>query len=411
MNDPTGAPGRPSSAAAPGEPAGFVLGHRPGLDGVRGVAIVLVLAYHSIYGERFLPGGFIGVDIFFVLSGFLITSILLEEWGRRSGISFRQFYRRRALRLFPALWVVMAAQLTYSLAIHSPRRPELKMLTAIFFYFGNWSWKFGVYLPSTMGQMWTLAIEEQFYLVWPLLLLGLMRSRNRRLTVGVMVGLIAVAFFSRLALWQSGVFWTKITAQTEVRLDALIIGALLSYALKIGWRTPRRIGAYGLAAGAAIGVLALVIHPWSGWMFQGGYTVVAVAAALLIWAALDRGTLVGRAMAVRPARVLGRLSYSLYLWHGLIFVAVQREWPHWPGVARLVAGVGLTAIAATLSYRFVEQPFLRRKNTVAGVGEGTGTGTGVGRPAAGPEAPRTRGVASPADTAASAAGSVPADTR
>jgi len=359
MNDRASGPSRDGEAP-------FVLGHRPALDGVRGLAIVLVLAYHSLYGERFLPGGFIGVDIFFVLSGFLITSILLEEFGRREGISFPQFYRRRALRLFPALWVVMAAQLAYTLVMHDPLRRDLKVLAAIFFYAGNWSWKWRVYLPSTMGQMWTLAIEEQFYLVWPLLLLGLLRVRKRRLTFAVIAALIAVAFLSRLVLWQSGVFWTKITAQTEVRLDALIIGALLAYGLKTGWRAPRRIGAYGLAAGAIIGVLALTIHPWSGWMFDGGYSLVAVAAAVLVWAALDGGTVVGRALSVGPARALGRLSYSLYLWHGLIFVAVQRAWPSWPGVARLVAGVGLTFIASFLSYRFVEQPFLRRKDAGRG---------------------------------------------
>jgi peptidoglycan/LPS O-acetylase OafA/YrhL len=277
----------------------------------------------------------------------------------------------------------MAAQLAYTLVMHDPLRPDLKVLAAIFFYAGNWSWKWRVYLPSTMGQMWTLAIEEQFYLVWPLLLLGLLRLRHRAVTLVVMSALIAVAFFSRLALWQSGVFWTKITAQTEVRLDALILGALLAYGLKTGWPTPRRIGAFGLAAGGAIGVLALTIHPWSGWMFDGGYTLVAVAAAVLIWAALDRATMVGRALSVRPLRVLGRLSYSLYLWHGLMFVAVQRAWPGWPGVARFVAGMGLTFIASMLSYRFVEQPFLRRKDA------GRGTGTPDGREGRSKPAQRT----------------------
>jgi peptidoglycan/LPS O-acetylase OafA/YrhL len=329
---------------------------------LRGVAILLVVAYHTTYGARYVPGGYIGVDIFFVLSGFLITSLLLEEWSRHDGISLKRFYRRRALRLFPALWTVMAVQLMYTLVEHTPRRPELKGLAAIFFYAGNWSWKFGAVIPPTLGQMWTLAVEEQFYLVWPLLLLGLLRARNRRLTVGVMAGMIGLAVVVRLALWQHGVAWTKITAQTEVRLDALIIGALLAYGLKMGWRPPRRIGAYAWAGAAVIAIVTFTTAPWTGWMFQGGYTLVAVAAALVICAAVEGETVLARSLAVRPARALGKLSYSIYLWHGLIFIAVARAWPGHTGLDWLVVAVGLTAVASVASYYLIERPFLRLKD-------------------------------------------------
>lgn len=344
-----------------------MLGHRPALDGVRAMAILLVLGVHTLYllipkyQGRFLPGGFIGVDIFFVLSGFLITCLLLEEWQRQHRISMRNFYRRRALRLFPALWAVMAVQLGYTLLEHDPLRSDLKGLAAIFFYFGNWSWKFGAVIPANMAQTWSLAVEEQFYLVWPLLMVALLRAANRRVMPAVMAGLIAVGFCSRLALWHLGVPWTEVGVQTEVRLDALMIGAMLAYLLKSGWRPGRRIELYGWVGTGCIAVVALTTRRESGWLFDGGYTVVALAAVLAICAALDDQRPLGRILSLGPLQVIGRLSYSLYLWHMLIFTAVERAWPTRPSVERLAVGWGLTAIASVVSYHVIELPFLRRK--------------------------------------------------
>ena len=209
----------------------FRLGYRPALDGLRAAAILVVVAVHATYllvpsmAGRFVPGGFVGVDVFFVLSGFLITSLLLEEWDRDHRISLRAFYRRRALRLFPALWFVMVVQLGYALYKHLALRKELKGLAAIGLYVGNWSWRFGAIIPDQLGQTWSLAVEEQFYLFWPLLLLGLLALRNRRLSVGVMVGLAAIAFVARIVLFHVGVPWNEVYVQTEGYLDALMVGS------------------------------------------------------------------------------------------------------------------------------------------------------------------------------------------
>lgn len=307
------------------------------------------------------PAGFIGVDVFFVLSGFLITCLLLEEWDRSGRIDMRQFFLRRTLRLVPALWVVMVVQLLYTLVLRDPLKLELKGLAAVALYVGNWSWKFGAVIPATFGQTWSLAAEAQFYLVWPFLLVLLLRKRGRRLIAAAMIGLVAVAFSSRLLLWHTGHPWNEISVQTHVRLDALMIGALLAYGLRRGWRPPRRIGAWGLAGGAFLVLVALFSHREDGWLFNGGYTLVALAAALVICAALDQGTALARILMTGPVRLLGRLSYSIYLWHMLIFIAVQRAWPTSPGLVRLAVGFGLTAVASVTSYQFVEKPFLRLK--------------------------------------------------
>ncbi len=314
---------------------------------------------------QYIPGGFIGVDIFFVLSGFLITSLLLEEFARGQAISLKQFYRRRALRLFPALWTVMLAQLIYTVVVHDPLRRDAKGLGAIALYVGNWSWKFGAIIPDALGQTWSLAVEEQFYLFWPVLLLVLLRRRSRRLIVGVMVGLVVVAFVSRLMLWFAGVPYNEILVQTEVRFDTLMLGALLAFALHHGWRPSRQIESLGWAGAACIAVVALLAHREDGWLYEGGSTLVALASVFVICAALDHQTIFGRLLSSSGARALGRLSYSIYLWHLFIFLAVERAWPSRPGIERLAVGIGLTGLASVFSYHVIERPFLRLKNANA----------------------------------------------
>ncbi|MGH9075958.1 MAG: acyltransferase family protein [Acidimicrobiales bacterium] len=354
--------------AAPGSDRPFRLGHRPGLDGVRGVAIVLVVAVHATYGlipqhaGQWVPGGFIAIDVFFVLSGFLITSLLLEELARSGTISFRQFYRRRALRLFPALWAVMVAQLVYAVATGIPLGHDLKGLGAIALYVGNWSWNFGAIIPDALGQTWSLAVEEQFYLLWPLVLFLLLRKDRRRLAVGVMAALVAVALVSRILLWRAGVPYIEIYVQTEARLDSLMLGCLLAFATHYGWRLPRRIELLGWTGAAGLAAVTLLAHREDAWLYQGGFTLVALASVLVVCAALDQASTFGRLLSLRPVKVLGRVSYSIYLWHFMIFLAVDRVWPTRPSIERLVAGLGLTAVVSALSYNVIEKPFLRRKD-------------------------------------------------
>jgi peptidoglycan/LPS O-acetylase OafA/YrhL len=345
----------------------FHLGYRPALDGIRGISIVLIMLVHSTlflvpeYAGMYVPGGFIAVDVFFVLSGFLITSILMHEWERRRTISLRKFYARRALRLFPALWAVMIVHLVYTLVMHDPLRHELRGLVVIFLYVGNYSWKFGVIAPDALGQTWSLAVEEQFYLVWPLALIALIRLRNRRVTIAAFWSLVVVAFVFRLVLWNVGVPWYKVYVQTGARFDTLMIGALFAYLLHTGWRPPRRISLYGAGGALFLAIVTATAHPEDGWRYNGGYTLIALASGLVILAALDHRSVMGRVLSVRPLRLLGRLSYSLYLWHVFVFIAVHRAAPTQSTLVRLLAGFGITGLASTFSFYVIESPFLRRK--------------------------------------------------
>ncbi|MDQ6782831.1 MAG: acyltransferase [Actinomycetota bacterium] len=359
------------------EPGSFRLGHRPALDGVRGIAVLLILALHATYllvprlAGQYVPGAFIGVDIFFVLSGFLITSLLLEEWDRNRRLAMRRFYRRRARRLFPALWVVMTVQLIYTLIAHDPLRSELKGLAAMFSYVGNFSWRFGAVVPSAFGQTWSLAVEEQFYLLWPLVLIVLIRLRSRQLVTAVMCTLIAAAFVCRAVLFNVGVPWVEVYVQTEARFDALIMGALLAHLLHSGWRPPRWIGIYGALGTGFLAVVVVSAHGPDGWLFDGGYDLVAFASAIIIATVLDSRSVMARVLAIGPLRFIGRLSYSLYLWHVFVFLVVERAWPTRSSLLRLVAGASITGLAAVLSYSLIERPFLRRKAVVSARDAGT----------------------------------------
>jgi peptidoglycan/LPS O-acetylase OafA/YrhL len=387
----------------------FRLGFRPALDGIRGVAIVLVVCVHATYllvpkyAGRFIPGGFIALDVFFVLSGFLITSLLVEERAKRGRVSMRGFYRRRALRLFPVLWTVMVVQLIYTLIVHDPLGKELKGLAAIALYFGNFSWKFHAVIPDTLGQAWSLAVEEQFYLVWPALLVLLLHFRNRRLTISVMVGLMGVAVVSRFLLFNAGVNWLLVYVQTETRLDALMMGSLLAYLLHNGYRLPRRTTAYGWLAAAFLILVVVTSHREDAWLFDGGFTLVAVAAAFVICAILDSDHGLGRMLAWAPVQLLGRMSYSIYLWHVLIFLGLIRAWPASSGVDRVVVGFTLTAIVSTLSHYIVEKPFLRRKDQGRRRGSAPGAAVGPAEASAPPTTPAPAGV-SPSAVSQSAVG-------
>jgi peptidoglycan/LPS O-acetylase OafA/YrhL len=357
----------------------FRLGYRPSFDGLRAIFVLLVVGFHATYflvpkyAGLYVPGGFIGVDAFFVLSGFLITSLLLQEWDRHGRISLRTFYRRRALRLFPALWTIMIVQLIYALIVHEPLGAELKGLAAIFFYVGNISGSFKATPPLELQQTWSLAIEEQFYLVWPLVLIVLIRLRNRRVTITVMCGLIAVALVFRALLWNAGVPWLTVYTQTEARVDTLMVGALFAYLLHTGSRVPRGIGIYAAAAALFLAVVIVYVRiggHYFSWLFDGGYTVVALACGLVILGVLDQRLAVARVLSTAPFRLVGRLSYSIYLWHALVFVAIYDHWSHRSNRARSVAGFCITAVASVLSYYLIELPFLRRKRSPSAPPEG-----------------------------------------
>jgi peptidoglycan/LPS O-acetylase OafA/YrhL len=327
------------------------LGRRPALDGLRGLAILLVLLSHLLslthtHGDRFWAVGSAGVTVFFALSGFLITSLLIEEHAREGRVSLRRFYERRARRLFPALAVVIGA---VALLQHVVPVPLMPSLWAVFLYVGNWVDAFGGNL-GLLNPTWSLAIEEQFYLVWPLVLLGSLRWRRGPLLV-VVVGIV-ISTSERFVLWSTA-GGPRVYNGSDTQAATLLIGCLLALLAQRGlreWNAPRWV--VPLTACALFG-LVLVPGPWASDVLVP--TVVPWVSAVLIWLACSRP---GGLLASDWLRYLGRRSYAIYLWHlpvlWVVLEAADRNLVC--GVLALLLTVGI----AEGSWRLIESPFLAR---------------------------------------------------
>lgn len=337
----------------------FRLGRRPHLDGVRGLAIALVLLRHA--GTPGTQGsGTIGVDIFFVLSGFLITSLLLEEWEKNGRISLRKFYARRALRLYPALVVMLVAFMVGALIFGADMGVATVSALAALTYTTPIAIPLTEVHPSLV-PMWTLATEEWFYLVWPLALIAILRFKATTKNLLLWAG-GAVAVFTAVKLGSFLTFGPDIYTSPSTWADALLGGCVLAVLLNrlpMTWRLP------AWAPYAALGLLAFM-SAWSGTRYSviaygGMLTLAWIAGAVLIVTAIQRpNDLAARWMLNPVARWLGTRSYGIYLWNGL-FLLTGFTAPV-PGPVQALAGVTLSLIAAELSWRFVEQPALKLKH-------------------------------------------------
>ena len=367
--------------APPGPPLldGYTLGYRPALDGIRALAIAAVILIHLTYGfepyylGKTFKGGFLGVELFFGLSGFLITSLLIEERVRRGSISYRGFYRRRAYRLLPALFFLLLVQVIYTAAYGDHVLHDIKDLLPSVFYFANWWVALGHTLPYGTGQNWSLSVEEQFYFCWPLLLTVILTLRSRNRIVGCFLALTAAAVVTCALVFHLTHNALSLYYQSETPLNVLLLGALFAYLLHTGWRPGRWSKPAGYASLLLLGVLLFTIDPYnpfspggldadSRWLYYGGYTVIAVACVLIINLALLEGTIFSKVMAWRPMVIVGERSYSIYIWHLLIIQALHRALPTQPVFLLVVVSLVLIAICSEFSYRFIERPFLALKD-------------------------------------------------
>ena len=355
------------------------LGTVPALDGVRGLAVLLVMMVHLQLlmpyrqtGVRaidgFIQGGYLGVDLFFVLSGFLITALLLDESDRRGSVRFGSFYLRRALRLLPALYVLLLAHYLYYRIEGLSPAAEWATLRAAVLYISNWQ---GVIDPYTVAheltQLWSLAIEEQFYLWWPALLLAFFGpKRSARFVTFTLGGAIVGVAVWRAYLLHSGTYWTELTVRTDTRIDGLLIGALLA-SLWVRRAAPvRHLRAAGWAALGTIIACVAVFRGPDDFGYQGGLTLFAVAAAVLILALVE-GSWGGRWLfEIRPLRALGRVSYGVYLWHYPIFYVVAIHGQGLADIPRVALALALTAVAVLASWYLVERPALTLKARLGG---------------------------------------------
>lgn len=384
-----------SDAIAPLEPPSldhYKLGYRPGLDGIRAVAIGVVLVFHFIGGldprrmasPLSFPGGFWGVDLFFVLSGFLITSLLLEEKQRRGAISYTGFYRRRAYRLLPALFAMLLVQLIYTIVYGDPLAKNIENLLPGMFYYANWWQALGHPLAFGTGQTWSLSVEEQFYFFWPVLLVAILHFRTRARVIAPFVALILVAVVSRGLIFHfSDNNWPATYVQTETRLDGLMFGALFSYLLHTGWRPGTWAKPLGYLGAAFLALMLFTTHAYDHWLFYGGYTLIAVACLAFLNLALDETTLVNRILSWKPIRLIGLRAYSIYIWHLIVIQAVFRSMRPGHVDRRFVVAAIFIALASEVSYRFIEKPFLIIKDRPRKTDAAGASGSVRGAPAGG----------------------------
>jgi len=351
------------------------LARLPGLDGLRGVAVLAVIGYHLNLGN-FLPAGFLGVDIFFTVSGFIITALLLQEHARTGHIDFAAFYLRRARRLFPAALVMMLLLVALTPLLMPVALERLaEDLPAAFFYLSNWwqivaqqSYFEAIEHPRLLQHLWSLAVEEQYYLAWPLLALWLLNKTGKQ-GLGWMAGFIAVAS----TVWMAWLYVTQIDGGDPSRVylgtDTHLMGLLTGSALAAWWN-PWKLRptsatsdeVINLAGTAALAVLIWGMaetHEGMAGLYQGGFLGAAVLTGLVIVASTREGTWVAWMLSRRPMLWLGARSYSLYLWHWPVVVWLQPSSQAgaleltWVNAARLL----LTLVCAEASYRWVEKPW------------------------------------------------------
>lgn len=354
------------------------MGYLPGLDGLRAVAIIGVLLYHA--GIDWMPGGFLGVDVFFVISGFLITSLILEEYDRSGRVNFTKFYLGRARRLLPAVAVLLiavglAVLIVYQDALSAFREDAL----ATVFYVNNWWYIFvdqsyfeSVGRPPLLKHLWSLSVEEQFYLIWPAFALLLMRSGGRPLVrrLALVLAIASTVWMAVLSI-RNGYPVDADPSRAYFGTDSHSMGLLVGAALATMWR-PGRLstqvprGAQLIITGIGVTSLAAVIGfylfvgEFTPWLYRGGFLALAFFTTALIAAVTHPASFLGPALGTGVLRYIGRRSYGIYLWHWPIFMVTRPGIDvEWSEPVTFVVRIALTLVIAELSYRLVEMPIRR----------------------------------------------------
>ena len=378
------------------------ISYLPGLDGLRAIAVLAVIVYHA--NKSWLPGGFLGVEVFFVISGYLITLLLINESQQQGRISFKSFWIRRARRLLPAMWTLLLGVTMYASLFEREELGKLRGdVIAAFVYVFNWFkiWSGSSYFDASaldpLRHLWSLAVEEQFYLVWPLLIALVMKRFGRRpAKLGIIFLGISIAISLYVATsYAAGVRGTPIETPEQYislfghavsRLDFLFLGTLgRSGGLFMGaalafWYRPDMfastakssdrhvVSVFGVAGIAGLAYLMWVFRdvitiPETGDvrgydpLFQGGFLLVGVASVAVITAAVHPHSFIGNKVLGNPVfTYLGRRSYGLYLYHWPVYQLYRKVSSNYLSLAQFVV-LSLIVLALTeISYRFIEMP-------------------------------------------------------
>ena len=348
------------------------LSYITGLDGIRAVAVMAVLFYHA--NAPWALGGFLGVETFFVLSGFLITSLLLAEWQSTGSLSLQNFWLRRARRLLPAVWLLLAVLPILALFLASDALPRLKEdVPAALLYITNWVYivrevpyfeAFG--RPPLLQHLWSLAVEEQFYLLWPLLLVFLLRTLKNKRTGVVLITTILVILSSiwMAVLFDPGNDPLRVYYGTDTRAAGFLVGALLAMIWSPSQPVPVSRKRWQEVIGWT-GLLALIIfynklNEFQPFLYRGGILATALSSAFVIVGASSPTSFLSKLLETPLLRWIGSRSYSIYLWHWPVLMLTRPGFDlQFPELLIRGGQIALTFGLAELSYRWVETPVRR----------------------------------------------------
>jgi peptidoglycan/LPS O-acetylase OafA/YrhL len=373
----------------------------PGLDGMRALAVVAVMVYHTNNG--WLPGGFIGVEVFFVISGYLITLLLIGEHEKHGRIDLKQFWFRRARRLLPALFFMMTLLMVYTAIF---KRDTLGLLRgdviAGLGYITNWYqiWVGAGYTASAdfapLRHLWSLAVEEQFYLVWPLVMVALISLGRRRLPnisrwlllAALLIALVMAVLYPTSVIGtpetHPNAYW-DVGGRSVSKMDALYLstitrstGLLIGAAFAMLWRPVavmrgplrnkgRQLDLIALAGLAALGALAYYLHVIKddghadAFLFRGGFLAVGVATVMVMAAVTHKGAIAGPLLGNPVLNWIGTRSYGLYLFHWPIYQIIRETAGSKLTVTEFAGAMVVTAVITEFSYRFIEMPIRKQQ--------------------------------------------------
>lgn len=353
------------------DPESSKIKYIPGFDGMRGAAILLVMLFHS--GIPSFRGGFIGVDIFFVLSGFLITSLLIKEHASSGSINLKHFYLRRVLRLAPALiLLLLTISITaFFLRLKGTAYADFTGILITLFYSANWVRAFDLHPMGLLSHTWSLSIEEQFYMLWPVMFIMLLKyAKSKKRIFNIVLFLSISSWLLRVWLTYSGFTADRIYNGLDTRADALLIGcaAAIMHSSELRERWFRAGTKKYLVlkrsgyAGFALPFVILFNISWRNqntfyWM---NFLLELLTAALILNVITNEKSLIKKLLTLKPLIWIGSISYGVYLWHDPVF-EVMRSYGYSKTSILVFGGIATLAVASA-SYYIIERPILRLKN-------------------------------------------------